>query len=292
VTADDIQKVLVPLSAAFAGAFTAQNIAERNRRRDDLLKEVRSTNAAISLAFAICNAAMAMKRQHLLPMKEQYDTSRASLFEFFRERQAGEIPRDQPFEAAIDLRVLHVPNLDAGTLRAHVLDRINVAGRPLHLAVVIDRESSALCEMMSGRNAQVVEMQQAGGQTAPDFIDRYYGVPTATMTDGRYGDLVARSADSADDVIFFSQLLAQDLAEHGNRVLKRYPRRFFIFRSGGLPTISRLDFSSPQAQGMIPSSEKYADWLKAFIVLPDSPTLLQRIRQLIKPRVKPSVQKP
>lgn len=41
-------KVVVPLVAAFAGAFTAQHFADRNRRRDEVLKEVRSTNAAIT----------------------------------------------------------------------------------------------------------------------------------------------------------------------------------------------------------------------------------------------------
>ena len=278
VTADDIQKAIVPLAAAFAGAFTAQNIAERNRRREDVLKELRSTNAAISLAFAICNAGIALKRQNIAPLRKQYDESKEALLEFKRRRKAGEIPRDQPFESEINARVLHVPKLDAGTLRAHVLDRINVAGRPLHLAVVLDDAATALTAMMEQRNQQVVEMQQAGGQQAAGFMNRYFGLPTEDGVDERYGNVLHAMADSVDDLIFFAQLLCKDLEQHGKRVLDRYPRRFFVFREAHLPRIQQINFEKPTEQGLVPGPQKYADWLTAFVAPQATPSLWHRIR--------------
>ena len=57
---------------AVGGALGAQHIAERAKRREDLLKELRNTNAATIVSFAICNAALALKKQHVRPMHEQF----------------------------------------------------------------------------------------------------------------------------------------------------------------------------------------------------------------------------
>ena len=43
--------LVAALAGAFAGAFAAQRIAERGKHREELLREIRNTNAAIAVAY-------------------------------------------------------------------------------------------------------------------------------------------------------------------------------------------------------------------------------------------------
>ena len=83
--------IIIPLSASFLGAWTAQHIAERNRFRDDLTKEIRNTNAALAVAFTVCNTGMALKRQHVQRISTEFEESKADFVEHMRKRETGEI---------------------------------------------------------------------------------------------------------------------------------------------------------------------------------------------------------
>ncbi|WP_395444519.1 hypothetical protein [Caulobacter sp. UC70_42] len=73
-------KVVVgPLSGAFAGAWAAQGIAKRNAGVQRRLEELRATNAAISTTLSILSTCVALKRQHVLPMKTNYDAQKEEL---------------------------------------------------------------------------------------------------------------------------------------------------------------------------------------------------------------------
>ena len=54
-------------AGAFGGALGAQIISEKIRRKADFLEEIRSTNAAIVVAFSICNSYLALKDQLVQP---------------------------------------------------------------------------------------------------------------------------------------------------------------------------------------------------------------------------------
>ncbi len=49
------------LAGAYAGAKAAQKIAERIKERSEIQIQIRNTNAAITIAFIICNAAISLK---------------------------------------------------------------------------------------------------------------------------------------------------------------------------------------------------------------------------------------
>src|SRR5688572_11106793 len=92
------------LTGAFGGALGAQHIAERARRREDMLRELRLTNAAIMASFSICNSALVVKDQHVQPMFTRFEKDKADLGEFYRRRAAGELPPDTQYEFAADMR--------------------------------------------------------------------------------------------------------------------------------------------------------------------------------------------
>jgi uncharacterized membrane protein len=53
--------VIGSLAGAFAGAYGAQRTVERNKVREQILAEVRNTNATIMVAFSICGALLSVK---------------------------------------------------------------------------------------------------------------------------------------------------------------------------------------------------------------------------------------
>jgi hypothetical protein len=62
---------LTALAGAAAGAYGAQFIVERSERKRRMLEEIRSTNAAIMVAFAILNTYCSVKNQHV-DVSEKY----------------------------------------------------------------------------------------------------------------------------------------------------------------------------------------------------------------------------
>src|SRR5689334_19372520 len=78
-----IEDFIVAGTGAFAGAYGAQIITERSKLREELTKEIRNTNAAISISFGICNFLLSMKHQHVKDLKEKYDAQRKDFFAHF-----------------------------------------------------------------------------------------------------------------------------------------------------------------------------------------------------------------
>ena len=60
-------------AGAFAGAYGAQRIVARGKEREELLAEIRNTNAATVVALGVCNTFLAIKKQHVKRLKETFD---------------------------------------------------------------------------------------------------------------------------------------------------------------------------------------------------------------------------
>lgn len=271
---------LVALAGAFFGAKTAQGTAARNKFRDDITKEIRDTNAAITLSFAICNSAMAIKRQHLRSLKATFDRDKKDLVEFQRKRKTGEIQGNKVYEIKVDFRYLPVAKMPTDKLQAHVLDRLSVVGRPLNLAVHIAESSTALGESTANRNEQIKAFRADGAPRDGAFMARYFGLPTG---EGEVDEIYSTTIDAmvlhADCVIYFTALLCGDLKEHGDELLVKYKQRL---GSKGAPVITEVDFSPARADNMIPPDSEFASWHTAFVKRPKRLSLGQRIFRVLR----------
>ena len=85
------------LFAAFAGAYGAHWIIERNKRRDEWLRELRITNAAIMVSFEICNSFLSLKGQQVRDLGFQYNRDKNAFIEFQSRRKQGPIPPNEVF---------------------------------------------------------------------------------------------------------------------------------------------------------------------------------------------------
>lgn len=127
------------LTGAFGGAVAAQRIAERSKHREEILREIRNTNAAIAVAFGIANTALSFKEQYVKSMKEEFDNNRDELIRFCERNTV-----DTTFYFQANLQTLYPPLLPTEILRTLVFDRLCIVDRPLHLVNQIVQAAQGL----------------------------------------------------------------------------------------------------------------------------------------------------
>jgi hypothetical protein len=248
------------LTGAIGGALGAQYIAERMKRREERVREIRSTNAAIMTCFSICNTALIIKHQHVEPMRSEFEKQKADL-EMFKVRQAeGKSLPDQVHQVTADFRQFSAPIVPIDTLKTLVFERISVYGRPLALVSVLEQSLTGLTQAI-GHRGHLIQRFQSGAIPKERFAHHYFGLRQASgETDQEYSDTVSVIASYTDDVAFFSALLCQDLVKHGEEVRALVAK----LTDKSVPRVSKADFSGPKAKGLLPSDKNYADWLSGF----------------------------
>lgn len=255
--------LLGSLTGAFAGAAAAQRIAECSKYREELLREIRNTNAAIALAFGVCNSLLALKKQHVKNLKECYDAQRVAALEFTRKHKAGEIQRDVAFEFQADLQTLQVQSLPMDTLQAVVFERLSIIGRPLSLVVTLAQTVHSLEESLAKRNTLIEGYKTEFAEDTQRFAPLYFGLP---YDEGHvnldYPGTIDAIYSQTDDGIFFGNLLCKDLHEHGKQLSDSFKRKF----KKDSPRVNEVDFA--MAGGLMPDEKNYADWVKAFVTKP------------------------
>lgn len=248
------------LTGAFGGALGAQHIAERSKRREELLKELRNTNAAIMVAFSICNAALALKKQHVQPMYEKFGKDKEALRLFKEQRAAGQRQGSAEFRFVADMRTFPAPVVPIATLEQLVFEKISAYGRPLALVSVLNQSLISLRDAIAKRDLFIHRMT-TGAISAEQVPQYYFGMtlPTGDINQ-EHPDLVEAIHSYVDDVGFFSALLCGDLVKHGQTVRTGFTKKF----GKAAPEVSTADFSGPRSKGLLPSDGQYTDWLKGF----------------------------
>lgn len=253
-------------AGAIGGALGAQHIAERARRRDEMAKELRNTNASIMVAFQICSSTLALKHQHVQPMWQAFERQKAELVEFKRRRRSGEIPSNTEFILEADFKVFPAPLVPIETLKKLVFEQVSTYGRPLALVAVLEQSIEGLREAVQKRDALIHRFST----TIPKelFANYYFGLKLPSGdTNQEHPDSVDVIQSYVDDVSFFSSLLCADLIAHG----KLIRQQLLKFWKKGVPNVSSADFSGPRAKGLLPPDAQYADWLNGFRTSEDKP---------------------
>ena len=249
-------------AGAIGGALGAQRIVERSRKREERLKELRYTNAAIMVAHTICNAALALKKQHVQPMREEFLKLRADLEAFKAKRDAKQIAPDVEFHLQMDMRTYPAPIVPIETLKHIVFQEISAVGRPLALVAVIEQSLIGLSGAIAKRD-QLIQRFVSGEIPENKHAHFYFGLPLqGGHLNQEYPDLVEAIYSYVDDLAFFSYQLCSDLMKHGAKV-----REALIIKkpSKQVPHVSEADFSGPLKSGLLPPDSQYGDWVNAFV---------------------------
>jgi hypothetical protein len=248
------------LAGAYAGARAAQRITERAKDREQLLAQIRTTNAATMVAFSACNAGLAVKKHHVQSIYGEFVRARAELQAYWQQRATGQRQGNAEFRYVAGIRTFPAPSAPIETLKDLVFHRISAYGRPLALVAVLEQSFTGVKEMIAKRDTLIHRF--ASGAVPKELVPNYYfGMPLPNGdTNQEYPDLIEGIHSYVDDIIFFSALLCDDLVAHGNRTHTLFTTQF----GKGAPSVSTADFTNPRKQGLIPTDAQYEDWLKAF----------------------------
>ncbi len=123
--------------AAFSGAYGAQYIIEKIKKKEDLIKEIRNTNAAITTAFSICNTSLSLKKQHVKSLKENYDKQKHDFLEFDRKLSRGEIERGRFFEFQVDFQSISTLSLPIDILKKQLFEKVSTTGKILTITTTL-----------------------------------------------------------------------------------------------------------------------------------------------------------
>jgi len=248
------------LTGAFGGALGAQHIVERSRRREDLRKELRNTNSATMVSMSICNAALALKKQHVQPLYDQFKQDKEEIENFQQQHAEGRKPGNNEYRFLADFRIFPAPIVPIETLKDLAFSKISTVGRPLALVAVIEQSLEGLKGAIQKRDILIQNFSH--GQIPKDQIHLYYfGMPLPTGNiNQEFPDTLSAIISYLNDAIFFSSLLCTDLVAHGDEVKEIYSKKF----KKDSQKVSTVDFSGPKEQGLFPPESDYSEWLNSF----------------------------
>lgn len=274
-----ITSLVGALAGAFGGAWAAQRIAERSKLRDELLKEIRNTNAAAMMAYGIANTYLGLKEQHVQGLRERFLEQKKNCELFLAAKAAGTVPPLQVFEFNADLQFLKPLLTPADQMKTLIYDQISLSAPVLHVTSILLSTLQSLNECLVDRNRLIEEWKTAGNKVTPHT---YFGLAHNGVVDQRYMNAVDGIYTQTDDIIAFSITIGDALDRHAKN--KRQVLRD-KFRIQG-PIISRLEFDHKKE--FLPPSENYKNISVMFevgAVAHEKPRLHRRLWKKVRNRL-------
>jgi hypothetical protein len=245
-----IRDFAIAFAAAFAGAWGAQNIAERRKRHLDLTAELRETNAAVALAATVFSVFANLKEQHVATLWGNFRLLKRAM-EF--QRQIPQ-PERREFHIGFDMKTMSVPSMPIDRLRSIVFERISITGRPIQLASILFSEIDELKISCARRNEFIAGFREL---SKPQQIARYFGFRDADgHVDENFPNTIEAIYSEVDCCIFFSWLLCRDLSRHSKlvaRSLRRWPWQ-------KIENVHYANFATAEERGLMPPFEGFNDW--------------------------------
>lgn len=243
-------------AGAWAGAYAAQRIAARAKSRDDLVREIRSTNAAFNLAVMILNLSIGLKRQHVKRLKEDYDAKHLELLEVMHRRESGE--SNASFEFSGDFQTLAPISTPIDELQTLLFDNISPNTRTVVFGAILLQSINSLNNALVERIRLVEEFRRIAAPTQGQVLRFYFGLPdNAGNVDNRYGSAIVAISQYTDDCIFFSKSIADGLTKHGKALQTDLTKSF----KGKAPLVGFIKIEGEDAK-LIPDSKNYSSWDK------------------------------
>lgn len=249
--------IIATFVAAFAGAWGAQHISDRNQRREDMIEEIRNTNAAITAAFSISNSCLSLKKQHVRDLKDNFDKTRSDAVAHQEGIKTGTIAAGTVFNFDADFQTFMPLTLPIKALEKQLFEKISASTRALGLFNALNGVIESLNESIIQRNHLVHKFKNTRFASHADMAYLYFGFPnSAGHLDTTYPDTIRNIYSLLDDCIFFSSKLCETLESHGNNVRKKKRKK--------LPMINQVKFDAAHDLGLMPSEDGYQEWISMF----------------------------
>jgi hypothetical protein len=243
--------IIGSFAGAIGGALGAQRITERAKQKEELTREIRNINAAITVSFAICNELMSMKINNvtkLLSMhkaeKDKYEKALAT---------SGDVAISHNF---VMLQPFILP---IETLQNLIYEKTSANGRVLAVVGLLASSITNLNSVLTDRNNWILNAKLIPTPSQL-LLDMYFGLKQENgNTDKTYPDLIQELGSQTDNGIFYSKLICTDLIKRGNKLLAKYLKT----NKKEKLQINSINFDLAEI-GVIPDESNYENFLKAF----------------------------
>lgn len=256
-----VTSLIGSLAGAAGGAFAAQHLGDKSKKTEELIKEIRSVNVAISLAAGICETYIHFKTQLLLPVLKNFNAEKARLSDLNKIRATEPHRRIPETHLVCDLRSFHPFTPPTDSLMSLAQEKITPKPRATimisRLKEVVDQHNHTISE----RNKIIGRMQADQNSDDEDRKNFYFGLPLRNGNlNTEYPDTLNALVELTDTLIFFSSQINDDLFKHGVELIKQYKNL-----GGEIPVKStKIDFDNARKSGLIPSNEGFKDWFEKF----------------------------
>lgn len=229
------------LSGALAGAYIAQRIARNDTAREELLREVKSTNAAISLAASTTNMYLSFKDQIVLKWSSRYVQELQRYVQLRKDLRNGLLKAAADFHFQADLQATAPLHPAIQPLQKLVYEEISLAGMPLlklaTLALTIEslNQSIVAHHQFTQRFRKLISPEEKAAM--------YFGGEYKTATDETHPSLVKAIVSYTDDCIILSEEVRLALFDHGTALRKQ---------GRNLPKVLKWDFNHARKKGLFP----------------------------------------
>jgi hypothetical protein len=248
--------IIGTLVSSFAGAYGAQWIVERRREKEEILREIRSCNAAITLSYSIASQSLGLKEQLVKPMKNDFDGAKAAYAAFEARRRQNQLEPGEIFELETDFKKLPILALSTEPLSNLLYERISLAGKPILALTTLLQSFNDLTAQTKQRNAIIDGFMARSPIPPQQLIPQYFGLKNSQgIIDQTFSDLIEAIAIQLNNCIFFSDLLCKELIQHRDQLQERYGR-------GAPKKISpSLESVDP---ALMPNPDDFKKWTSAF----------------------------
>lgn len=254
------------LAGAGIGAWAAGYISEKNKKREQLTKEIRDTNAAIVLALGVMTSGIKLKKQHVKALKEDYEEQRKKCREILAIIAAGQATTE-----SADINLLELPEIapPVAHLQEIVFSRLSTIGRTLASVTELADGVINLNAALKRRNDLITRMKNRDFPPGATKVHFYFGLKYGHgETNEEYRDSIEGINFYTNDIIFFGSELYADLREHAESLVARFNES----RLGGeAPKVQEVDLSEARQNGWIPPAEDYIAWTSGFQKTPKEP---------------------
>jgi hypothetical protein len=260
-TPGPVQTIIIAAFGALIGAF----LTSRSQGKRRLIEELRAIHAAYTICFSIGNKALAIKRQHIRPMKAKFDGD-TSAYDAWMENPTG------PLSLDLDLRNLSRLRFAGATLERVVFEKCSLGHKGLAAVLSLEDATDDLNSSIDYRNNLIFDFQKNTPQTHKEKIALYVGAYSDEKVDLRFANNIAALLHQADDCIFFGMLLSLELYRFERKLRARNWWKYRL----EVPRQYPADWTLARTENLIPDGSQYTDWLRGF---KRPPSVWERVRQ-------------
>src|SRR6185437_8872524 len=228
--------VVGAFAGALGGALAAARIEQRNARVEAALEDIRNSNAGVTIVTGIIGATIGLKRQFVVKLVADYDALQARHAAYVAEAAAKGKAQLEPFHFNPDMQTMSPQGMPISELADFMVR--NAGSDPAGWTVFNTlRQSISNIDLILGqRNEILEEMRTAPPQARNDMVALYLGRPRADgNVDARYPELMKGLPAQVDDVLGFSKVLVEHLAERARSIAKENKMKGQLLQRADLP---------------------------------------------------------